>query len=57
MWSFDRYGRWIEQQTEWAVTGTTPSAAEDQRSTAEAEEAMDVAELTELVARLEKRSH
>jgi twitching motility protein PilT len=56
MWSFDRYGRWIEQQTEWALTDSA-SAAEDKRTTPTAEEAMDVAELTELVDRLEKRSH
>ncbi len=52
MWSFDRYGRWIEQQTDWAVAG---AATQDKRSTAPTEEAMDVAELTELVDRLEKR--
>jgi twitching motility protein PilT len=57
MWSFDRYGRWLEQHTDWAPTGT-PSAAEDKRSAAAPSEAdMDLAELTELVDRLEKRSH
>jgi len=56
MWSFDRYGRWIEQHNEWAPTGTS-SAGEDKRSSAVTEEAMDVAELTELVHRLEKRGH
>jgi twitching motility protein PilT len=56
MWSFDRYARWIEQQTDWALT-SGPSAAEDKRSTASSEEAMDVAELTELVDKLEKRGH
>ena len=56
MWSFDRYGRWIEQRTEWAVT-SAPSADEDARSVAPSEEAMDLAELTELVDRLEKRGH
>jgi twitching motility protein PilT len=56
MWSFDRYGRWIEQHEDWALTGA-PSAAEDKCSTAATEEDMDVAELTELVHRLEKRSH
>jgi twitching motility protein PilT len=55
MWSFDRYGRWIEQQTDW-VLGGAPSAAEDKRSPVSIEEAMDVAELTELVDQLEKRS-
>ncbi len=54
MWSFDRYGRWIEQQTDWALTG---AATQDKCSTAPTEEAMDVAELTELVDRLEKRGH
>jgi hypothetical protein len=54
MWSWDRYGRWIEQHTEWVVTGDS-SAPEDKRPTAATEEAMDVAELTELVDRLEKR--
>lgn len=56
MWSFDRYGRWIEQRTDWALTGT-PSATEEQRSATTTDEAMDLAELTELVDRLEKRSH
>jgi twitching motility protein PilT len=56
MWSFDRYGRWIEQRTDWSVTGAS-SASEDPRSAAPAEEAMDLAELTELVDRLEKRGH
>jgi twitching motility protein PilT len=56
MWSFDRYGRWIEQRTDW-VLRDTPSAAEQQHSATTTEEAMDLAELTELVDRLEKRSH
>jgi twitching motility protein PilT len=56
MWSFDRYGRWIEQRTDWAGAGTT-STIEDARSPAPTEEAMDLAELTELVGRLEKRGH
>jgi twitching motility protein PilT len=56
MWSFDRYGRWIEQHADWALMGT-PSAAEEQRSATTTEESMDLAELTELVDRLEKRSH
>jgi twitching motility protein PilT len=69
MWSFDRYGRWIEQRTDWArtsaasattATSTTTAtsaapAAADRRSTASSEEAMDLAELTELVDKLEKR--
>jgi twitching motility protein PilT len=54
MWSFDRYGRWIEQRTDWALAGTA-FAIEDQHSAVPSEEAMDLAELTELVDRLEKR--
>jgi twitching motility protein PilT len=56
MWSWDRYGRWIEQHTEWVLTGDS-SAPESKRPTAATEEAMDVAELTELVDRLEKRGY
>ena len=56
MWSWDRYGRWIEQNTEWVLTGES-AAPGDKRPTAATEEAMDVAELTELVDRLEKRGH
>jgi twitching motility protein PilT len=81
MWSFDRYGRWIEQRTDWARTSTpstpstpsapsapsapnapsapsaktVPPAVADRRRTASTEEAMDLAELTELVDKLEKR--
>jgi twitching motility protein PilT len=55
MWSFDRYGRWIEQRTDWAVPAAD-SAAEEPRRAAPTDEAMDLAELTELVDRLEKRS-
>jgi twitching motility protein PilT len=54
MWSFDRYGRWIEQRTDW-VLAHTPAALEDGRSAAPTEEAMDLAELSELVDRLEQR--
>lgn len=54
MWSFDRYGRWIEQRTDWALAGTA-SASKDPDSAAPSAEAMDLAELTELVDRLEKR--
>jgi twitching motility protein PilT len=54
MWSFDRYGRWIEQRTDWARTGA-PAALGEQHGTGATEEAMDLAELTELVDRLEKR--
>ena len=54
MWSFDRYGRWIEQRTDW-VLADAPSADDDQGRAAPSEEAMDLAELTELVNRLEKR--
>ena len=56
MWSFDRYGRWIEQRTDWALTDTASSAGE-QPATTPTEEAMDLAELTELVDKLEKRSN
>jgi twitching motility protein PilT len=54
MWSFDRYGRWIEQRTDWARSDL-PAPADDRRSVPRSEEAMDLAELTELVDRLEKR--
>jgi twitching motility protein PilT len=54
MWSFDRYGRWIEQRTDWARPASA-SAAESQRGTARTAEAMDLEELTELVDKLEKR--
>jgi len=56
MWSFDRYGRWIEQRTDWSYPGT-PSTAAQPRSVAPTEESMDLAELTELVDRLEQRGH
>jgi twitching motility protein PilT len=55
MWSFDRYGRWMEQRTDWALAGST-SAEEEPRRAAQSEETMDLAELTELVDKLEKRS-
>jgi twitching motility protein PilT len=55
MWSFDRYERWIEQRTDWARAAPAASPGESQRSAAPTEEAMDLAELTELVDRLEKR--
>ena len=57
MWSFDRYGRWIEQRTDWVDAESAPPL-ESVRSAAPAgasEAAMDLAELTELVDRLEKR--
>ena len=54
MWSFDRYGRWIEQRTDWARAAPA-SAGESPRRAAPTEEAMDLEELTELVDRLEKR--
>jgi twitching motility protein PilT len=54
MWSFDRYGRWIEQRTDWA-RAVPVSPGESRHSPAPTEEAMDLAELTELVDRLEKR--
>lgn len=53
MWSFDRYGRWMEQRTDWVLAGT--AAAEQEPRPAASEETMDLAELTELVDRLEKR--
>src|SRR5262249_59850772 len=56
MWSFDRYGRWIEQHTDWAFTDA-PAAGEEQQRAGPTEEAMDLAELTELVDRLEKRGN
>ena len=56
MWSFDRYGRWIEQRTDWVLMGSPSAAAAEQRGATATEEAMDLAELTELVDRLEKRS-
>jgi twitching motility protein PilT len=72
MWSFDRYGRWIEQRTDWV---RETSAVEDVRAAAPAsaplstaappraapakaapsEQDMDLAELSELVDKLEKR--
>jgi len=56
MWSFDRYGRWIEQRTDWAFAGTR-SPIENERGAASSEEAIDLAELTDLVDKLEKRGH
>jgi len=56
MWSFDRYGRWIEQRTDWALPDAPPAPAGERRA-ASSEEAMDLAELTELLDRLEKRGH
>jgi len=52
MWSFDRYGRWIEQRTDW-VTAATP--IEPRHSAAPSADDLDLAEFTELVDRLEKR--
>ena len=57
MWSFDRYGRWIEQRTDWAG-GESTFPVEGPRGAVPgetSEAAMDLAELTELVDRLEKR--
>ena len=64
MWSFDRYGRWMEQRTDWvggesAPPVEVPCSVEVPRSAVpgeSSEAAMDLAELTELVDRLEKRS-
>jgi twitching motility protein PilT len=55
MWSFDRYGRWIEQRTDWVVAETGPGGEQIERSAAPSEEVMDLAELSELVDRLEER--
>jgi len=54
MWSFDRYARWIEQRTDWASAAST-SSIENQPSAVPTGEDVDLAELTELVDRLEKR--
>jgi twitching motility protein PilT len=53
MWTFDRYGRWIEQRTDW-VRASAPAPSDDSREGLSDEKAMDMAELTELVDRLEK---
>ena len=80
MWSFDRYGRWMDQRTDWVHADpaapaedrrrvapaapvedrrrVAPAAAVEDRSSvaaAQTEEAMDLAELSELVDKLEKR--
>lgn len=57
MWSFDRYARWIEQRTEWARAGSHSPIADiaDRHGAAATEQDKDLAELTELVDRLEKR--
>jgi len=73
MWSFDRYGRWIEQRADWVIpkvrptAGVVPStvvrppaAAVDLRPPAvqkpkATEEGVDLAELSELIDKLEKR--
>jgi twitching motility protein PilT len=73
MWSFDRYGRWIEQHTDWVVPRVRPTAgvvpttvvrpptpALDLRPPAVqkpkgAQEGVDLAELSELIDKLEKR--
>ena len=74
MWSFDRYGRWIDQRTDWVVprvrtpagvaapgTVVTPPApaaelrAPVKKKTQSTEEEVDLAELSELIDKLEKR--
>lgn len=73
MWSFDRYGRWIEQRTDWVIprvrppAGVAPStvvrppalAAELRAPAVQkpkgTEEGVDLAELSELIEKLEKR--
>lgn len=54
MWSFDRYGRWLEQRTDWVRAAPT-SVSEGRRTAATTGDAMDLAELSELVDKLEKR--
>jgi twitching motility protein PilT len=73
MWSFDRYGRWIEQRSDWVVPKVRPDAGvlsstmvrsptpavalrppAPQKPKA-AEEGVDLAELSELIDKLEKR--
>jgi twitching motility protein PilT len=56
MWSFDRYGRWIEQRAEWSRPSAS-LAAQAERSGASTAQAMDLAELTELVDALQKRGN
>lgn len=57
MWSFERYGRWIEQRTDWAVADPAPAPDDGGAPrAASSEDVMDLAELTELVDKLEKRS-
>jgi twitching motility protein PilT len=76
MWSFDRYGRWLEQRSDWVVPKVPPAASATRgtavRTTAPApelrqpaaqkpkearppEEGVDLAELSELIDKLEKR--
>jgi twitching motility protein PilT len=53
MWSFDRYGRWLEQRTDWVRERV---AVENPHTELPSDEDLDLAELTELVDRLEQRS-
>jgi twitching motility protein PilT len=72
MWSFDRYGRWIEQRSDWIIPRVPPASvvrssvvrppppAVDLRPPVvqkprESEEGVDLAELSELIEKLEKR--
>ena len=59
MWSFDRYGRWIEQRSDWvSADNPQPAAPRAQEAAIAApvsEQDMDLAELTELVDRLQQR--
>ncbi len=48
MWSFDRYGRWMDARTDWVRAGSPPPSA------APTKQALDLAELSELVNKLEK---
>lgn len=69
MWSFDRYGRWMEQRTDWVVPRVRPVPNTVVRPPAPAvelrppavqkpkgtEEGVDLAELSELIEKIEKR--
>jgi twitching motility protein PilT len=75
MWSFDRYGRWMEQRSDWVVPKASapaavarsaplkpapavdlrPPAVPKPREVRKPEEGVDLAELSELIDKLEKR--
>jgi twitching motility protein PilT len=50
MWTFDRYGRWMEQRKDWVRPSAPPSAPP-----AEAAPMDDLAELTDLARQIERR--